>query len=122
MVLRELALDPVTGDLLVQNGQLVFVTGAAAVAQRVGARLKTLLGEWTFDTQLGTPWLQEIMDGQASAALVHSIISRRIRETEGVAAIETLNVAIDRTNRIVTITGRLRAETGEVVEVPEVTF
>lgn len=122
MVLRELALDSVTGDLQIANGSLAFLSGAAAVAQRVSVRLTTLRGEWTFDTQLGTPWLQEIMDGQADETIIHSIVSKRIRDTEGVADIEALSVDINRTNRTVTITGRIRSDTGDVFEIPEIGF
>lgn len=120
MVLREIALDPVTGDLRFDRGQLVILEGSEAVAQRIKVHLRTLLGEWVFDTSIGVPWFQQILTGTADAALVSEVISDELSAIEGVQRVDAVGVAIDRSTRVVTVTIRATAETGESLVVEEV--
>ena len=117
VLLRELALDPLTGDLLIQNGELVILEGAEALAQRIAVRCKTFLGEWVFDTTLGTPWFQNILGTRRREALVQQILRKRVADTEGVAGVLELQVNINTSNRLATVTGRVLAEDGSEVPV-----
>ncbi len=46
-------LDPVTGDLVVQGGDVVLVSGAAEVTQAVVTALKSFKAEWALDPTFG---------------------------------------------------------------------
>lgn len=122
-ILRDLMLDA-DGDLAIVNGDLAFVTGAAAVAQACQIRLRTLAGEWVFDERVGTPWLESILvklgPGQGRPLTldhVRQVISKRLRETPGVADVSRLDLALDRATRALTIDASVLAETGEAAQV-----
>lgn len=115
--MRELALDG-EGDLQVDSqGRLVVVDGAAAVAQRIQVRLRTLRGEWVFDQTLGTPLFGAIVGGRPNLEVVRTILSQRIAQTEGVERIIRLDLSFSRSTRALTVTGAVQAERteGEVV-------
>jgi hypothetical protein len=54
---RDFAVDPDTGELLLVNGDLSFVSGLAAIRQEVSIRLRTFAGEWFLDVDAGLPYL-----------------------------------------------------------------
>lgn len=110
--LRELAIDS-TGDLALVNGDLVLNEGAAAVAQRAQVRLKTWLGEWRFDRRLGTPWLEAVLGKPIDESLVQALLANRIRQTQGVARIQSMRFRIDSTNQSMRVSGRIIADDGE---------
>ena len=116
VMLRELAIGP-DGDLRIENGNLVILEGAAALAQRIAVRLRTLQGEWVFDRTLGTPWLQSILVPNPRLDLIRSILNKRIRDTEGVARVLTLSLSVDRAAGVLFVSGRVEAETGEEAEI-----
>jgi hypothetical protein len=106
-----------TGDLLVVGGQLQVLSGPDALAQKIAVRLRTFLGEWIFDTGLGTPWFQNILGTRRREALVQSILRSRIENTQGVVRVLSLNVAIDGTARVATVTGSVLSEGGDTTPV-----
>lgn len=112
-ILRELALDT-DGDLLIQNGQLVFLTGAAAVAQRIQTRLRSLLGDWVFDRNVGTPWLERILTGEPRLDIARGILAQRIRDSQGVSRLLSLDLSVDRATRVLTVDFRAVTTDGEV--------
>lgn len=122
-VLRELALDPVTWDVLFRNGDWVWLEGKDAVAQRVSVHLRTLLAEWRFDENLGTPWLQSITGPVGvTDALIRQIIGQEIRKVQGVDSVGAINVERNRAARSIRITGRITAVGEEVEFVTERSF
>lgn len=110
--LRELAIDS-TGDLSLVNGDLVLSEGAEAVAQRAQVRLKTWLGEWRFDRRLGTPWLEAVLGKPIDESLVQALLANRIRQTQGVARIQSMRFRIDSTTQSMRVSGRIIADDGE---------
>lgn len=110
VALKELALGA-DGDLAFDaQGRLYFKEGAAAVAQWLQVRLKAIATEWVFDQNLGTPWLTTIVGGKPNLPIVRSILSQRIVETAGVERIDSFDLTFDRTTRVLTATGRVKAE------------
>lgn len=119
---RELALDtdPASehfGDLLLDGGRLVLLSGSEAVAQRVRVRLLTFLGEWRFDVNRGTPWLEQILGRAPDLSLITSILRQRIAETDGVSEVLSLSLDVDRANGGLSVSGRIRADSGESADV-----
>ena len=112
---RQLALDS-SGDLLLDGG-LKIIGGPKALAQLAKTKLQTFLGEWVFDTTIGTPWFQSILGRPGDASLIRSILLRRIQSFEGVDRVLRLEVTIDRINRGVSIEGEIQAEGGEEVPI-----
>lgn len=97
-----LALDKDTGDLIKQEGGGVArVDSGRFVVQQVQSKLRTRLGGWFLDPDVGWLSLEDFEKGFDKAD-----IERRAREiilkTQGVFSIDKLNTTYD--NRKVTIT------------------
>ncbi len=116
-IARELALDPVTGDLRVVGGRLVVLSGEEAVAQRIAVRLRTFEGEWIFDTSLGTPYFQNILGTRRREKLIQSILRKRVADTPGVLRVIELSVTIDGSTRVAAVTGKVQVEGGTGIPV-----
>lgn len=113
-------------DLDITNGELSFVTGIEALAQRVQMKLQSFLGESVYDLLGGTAWINLASEGQGNGvayvfentsnpqATAELVISESIKAVEGVAALLELNVVIDSATRVATITGKAQAQDSQV--------
>lgn len=97
---KDLALDPATGFLAIP---IAFVTGAAAIMQRVTIRLRTFLGEWFLDQRIGTPWRERIFIKGIDSRDVKQILSQVIESTPGVKAVTNFDATIDGRSRVLTV-------------------
>jgi hypothetical protein len=111
----DLALDPVTGDLLVQGGDLVLIQGAAAIAQDWAKRMTLFKGEWKLDRRVGIDFQNLIFDRKPSDALLRHVFEQVTRETAGVASIERLEFGFDRRTRALTVSAAVTAVSGESI-------
>ncbi len=76
-----------TGDYTFGNGlKNFYVDVPAAVGQAVGTRLKLWLGEWSFDTETGTPYLTGII-GKHGLAEADQTIQGEVGGTTGLTGI-----------------------------------
>lgn len=112
------ALNPVEWDLTLDaTGNLVFVTGADAVAQRVRSRLQFFRGEWFLDTRQGVPYFEDILVKNPRRELVVSLLREAILETPGVASITTFSLSIDNATRSASVTFKALTTDGDTVDV-----
>lgn len=83
-----------TGDL---PNVGALVSDAELVAQRVGVRLRTWLGEWTLDSSQGIDWRTLIGAKPFPLDLVVTLLRREIDQTPGVlrTAIVSSSFAVD---------------------------
>lgn len=114
--MRQLALDPLTGDLARSRGRLTLVDGVAAVRQKLDLRLSIWLGEWFADTSVGIPYLR-ILGVKGVETLAKSTLDRAVRTCPGVAALEQSSLAPSAAQRRAAYSFRARATTGEPVVV-----
>jgi hypothetical protein len=103
------------GDLEVSEGQLVIVTGKDSLAQSIGQRLKTSLGEWRYDLSNGVPYIQRLAGRTRDDSLIRAILSEVILETPGVVRIVRLELDLDPVTRIMTVGGEVQIDLGIVV-------
>jgi len=116
VILRELALDPLTGDLRVTGGELSVLTGKEALAQRIAVRLRTFLGEWIFDITIGTPWFQNILGTRRREGLIQTLVRARVQNTPGVERVVTMTVSLNK-QRVASISGKVLAEGGDGIPI-----
>lgn len=81
------------------NGNLALVFDAEAVGQHVEQRLMAHEGEWFLDTEVGVPWVRDILGGQYDPVLAESVLKAEILDTDGVVDITTFSVRFDRSTR-----------------------
>jgi hypothetical protein len=118
--MSDLRVDLSTGDLLLENGDLVLTDDDAPldvtheVCQRVRQRLLTFVGEWFEDTRRGVDWHDSILIRPFNRARSEGIIRATIAETAGVDEIVSFSMTISTgATRSATIYCAIR--TGDIV-------
>jgi hypothetical protein len=107
-----LALDPVTGDMLIP---VTIVKGVEAIRLRIVARLRFFKQEWFLDLRQGLPYYQAVFVKNPDLSLVNSIFRRAILSTPGVQSIASMETVFDRSVRSFTISPLEIVLTGDVV-------
>ena len=106
----------VDGDMDLVNGELTFVTGLDAKAQAIEMTLGTWLGEegTVYDRSAGVPYLQTIF-GRRNPDLtaIQAILEARVLGVPGILSVQ-LELDLDPSTRVLTVTGTARAEEGDV--------
>lgn len=116
-VWRDLTLGT-DGDLTITGGDFVLLSGAESIRQQVQVALALWVGEYPFDTTLGTDWktileTKGITDAQISTELV-----RVAKSVPGVVGVDNVQISRDTVSRRATISMSVTADTGEVLIVP----
>lgn len=97
------------GDIVIENGDFVFVTGIAAVAQDIQCELRRWFNEDAYDRAGGVPYREVIFQPSTSVQSILFILEEKIRARDGVTDVLSLNATVDRAARTIAITGRVRA-------------
>lgn len=119
--MRDLALDPTTGDLDLRAGsdglrRASLTSGAGAVRQKLALRLGLLAGEYPFDTSVGIPLLTQVIGKASGRDVAEAMYRRAVSTCPGVREVESFRFTLAATRRA-TITFRVVAETGETIAV-----
>jgi hypothetical protein len=101
--MNDLALDPITGDLLVTGLDLEIIQGAAAVRQNIAIKLKLWTGEWFLDTEFGTPYLTDILGKQISISAAVAALKQSILAVNDVNAITDFTYNFSRQTRVMSV-------------------
>jgi hypothetical protein len=102
------------GDLLLEKGDLVLVTGRDAIAQHLSIRLRTFLGEWFLDRRVGMPYFEQILVKDPNLAAVKALYRRAILTTPGVTDLKRLELTADAVNRSLTVSFLAETKDGPV--------
>lgn len=101
-----------TGDLDIEDGDIAFVTGADAIAQHCSIRLKTFLGEYWLNQNIGIDYFGKILIKNPNMAVVQSLFRRTILGTPGVISLLSFSVSLDKTTRALSVTFRADSTEG----------
>lgn len=112
--MRDAALDPVTGDLLIVNhAARLTAVGSESVRQRLKIRLQLWRGEYPLDLTIGIPYRQFI--GQKGALdRLRTVLRNAAATCPGIASLDTFTVTLGR-DRVARVTLSARTITGEPV-------
>lgn len=111
----DIAIDPVTGDLVIEGGDLKLVDGIDAIAQHVAIRLQLFQGEWFLDTRVGVPYYQSILVKNPDLVLVRSIIRTAILSTPGITGLDSFDLDFDAATRALTVAFEASTTEGPLV-------
>ena len=114
--MADLALDPLTGDILIENDAMSIIDGDDALLQHLRIRLKFLLGEWFLDQRIGIPYLQEILVKAPNLVAVRSIFREAILETPGVDTFQRFDLDLDAAIRKLTVSFTVSKTDGETLD------
>jgi hypothetical protein len=112
---RDLALDPITGDLLLDDtGRARLTTpGQEAVQQRLQLRLSLWQGEYPLDTSVGVPY-GSLLGRKGAEVLASRTLRAAAESCPGLAQLTAFSFALD-AERHATVTLAGRASNGEPV-------
>lgn len=96
-------------DVDLTDGELSFVRLIDAVRQDIEMGLRTWLAETAYDRNAGLPYLQVIFQRGTTVTSIRFIILQFLLARDGVEEVIELDTSVDRNNRELTVTGRLRA-------------
>jgi len=100
-------------DMVIEDGDLVFVKNGEAIAQHIGMRLRTWLGESPYDTKAGVPYHTIIFQPGTTTDAIIFILEQIVLQTPGVTGV-SLNYTLDRETREITITGTAESIDGPI--------
>ena len=110
----DLGLDPLTGDIAFEDGDLVLIEGVDAVAQTLKQRLSFGLGEWFLSINEGVPYFQTILLKNPNIAAIEGIFRNTILSTPGVLELLSLDFDFDSRNRVFEVNFEARSQQGNI--------
>lgn len=113
---QDIQLNLNTNDLVFSNGDILLVKGKPAIQQHLALTLKTFLGEWFLDEQIGLPYFQQIFVKRPSVTLIETVFRAAILGCPGIAEIDSLKFTLNRETREGRIDFKARTDWGELIE------
>ena len=107
-------------DLTLIDGDLATVTESEQLSQWVVTRLRTFLGEWAFDLDLGLPYYEEVFVKSPNLSVVDAYIKAVILATPGVVDLVSYASTLDVAARTLAVTAEYYDEWGQLTELEEV--
>ena len=95
----DIALDARTHDIVLKDGDMLFIDNAERVAQQIKIQLLTFYGEWYLDTSWGVPYLDYILVKNPNFTIIRQIFKEQILSVDDVKAVESLEVEYDAQER-----------------------
>lgn len=104
-------LDPVAShDIVIEKGELLLVTGADAVIQRISNRCNIFFGEWFVDVREGVPYFSDLFLQGIDPEYVAQVFRRIIQDVEGVLEVIDVVPTLDKRAAQLNITFTARIE------------
>lgn len=102
------------GDLAIKNSDLQLTTSDDAVRQHLQQRLRTFLGEWFLDLDVGVPYFQDILVKNPNINQIDGILKQKILTTPGVVELLSFTMNFDQSARSLSIEFEYTFYSGEI--------
>lgn len=121
--MRDLALDPTTGDLLLTRGadglrRATLTSGAGAVRQKLALRLGLSQGEYPLDVSVGIPYFGTVFSKASGRRVAESLFRRAIATCPGVRSVESFALSVS-AGRVASLSFRVTTVEGEPLTVTD---
>lgn len=121
----DFAIDPLTGDIQLQENSIFFVEEVAAVVQEVSIKFQMFYGEFFLDTTLGMPWFQDILVKAPSFAVIQEVCKNCILQTPGILTLNSFDLDLNAADRSAALSFNATATDGVInftqqIELPNV--
>lgn len=117
--MRDLKIDPATGDLVLVNGDLVFVEGDEEILQSIRIRLQLFAGEWFLDNRLGVPYFETVLVKNPDLPAIQGLLRSVILDTVGMGSLTYYSQEWDHATRKLTVTFRGTTADGGTIDSTE---
>lgn len=111
--MTDLALDE-RGDVIIENDDIITVTGDSLIAQQVRSVLRTNLQEWFFDWDQGIDFGNLLGKG-VNEELVRFEIERGLAQVDAALTITDFALTVDSARRLAKVRFTARTESGEEI-------
>lgn len=98
--MKDIALDPKTGDILLVERSAVLVDDVDQVAQNLAIRLRFIQGEWYLNILAGVPYYQYFFVKDPNQIQVESFLKDEIANTNQVTEITKFESDYDPIRRV----------------------
>lgn len=116
---RDLALDA-NGDLVIAAGDFRLLQGNDAIVQECQTALGLWVGEYPFDTTIGTAWPTLLNTKGVRDSQITAEVRRVLSTVQGVASVDQVDIVRDFTGRTASLTIYLTTNEAAVLAVPVV--
>ena len=98
-------------DIALNGDDLRLTAEDEDLKQRLTVYLQFLLGEWFLDTTQGIPYRQVVFESTANDLWdISTLMRSEIKGIEGVETIDSLDIELERDERILTITLQVNSD------------
>lgn len=112
--MKDLALDPLTNDLLLIQRSAVLVDDVDQIAQNLAIRLRFFRGEWFLNTLAGIPYFEYFFVKAPNQIQVESFLLDEIANTEGVEQVTEFSSSYDGASRSFGVNFSVKTINGEI--------
>jgi hypothetical protein len=99
----DIALNVQTGDIILQDNDLLMVDDAARVNQQIVITCKFIFSEWFLDTRQGIPYFEDIWGKNPNMNLITSIYRSAISNVPDVIRVDSVTLSLDNKSRTLTV-------------------
>jgi hypothetical protein len=118
---RDILIDVATNNIaLTPTGDLSLVGGVPSIAQAVRQAMRTFLGEWFLDDEVGVPWFDQILVKAPSLPAARAVLREVVLAVPGVLAVTSMDLDLDKITRTLSVTFAATSDVGELVETIEI--
>ena len=110
--MSDLKLDDLTGDLVIENADLVLTVGSDAVRQHLLQRLRTFMGEWFLNLDARLPYFQDILIKDPNLNAIDGVIKNVIIDTPGVLELLSFEMDYDSSTQALVLTFSVQVSDG----------
>lgn len=114
MTVRNLFIDPLTGDLVITKGVLQLASDSDAITQAVIQALRTIAGEYFLDATVGVPYFEQVLVKRPDPDLLKKVFTDAILAVRGVTSVVQLDLSYNPPLRALTITFQARGDNGQL--------
>lgn len=101
----DLYMDPVIRDIVVEDFDLrVTETNVEWVSQTIESRLRTFMGEWFLNRDLGIPYFDSVFVKAPDMDQINGLFLTEINDVNGIEEILSFNTVFDTSVRKLTVT------------------
>jgi hypothetical protein len=118
--MSDIKIIEITGDFEVVNNDLVLISRADEVKQRLTQRLRTFLEEWFLDTTIGIPFHQQIFIKGISPNRIGTFFKNEILGTPGVLGLLEYKQDFSSQTRQFSVSFKVLASDNEILQINEV--
>jgi hypothetical protein len=115
-------INPVIGDVHIDNGQIMFVENSEFIAQKLRIRFQFFRGEWYLDQREGFPYWERVFKKNPDINEIASLFRRAAYTTSGIAEVRSVEVTNDKNSRTMNVSVDALSDEGDVIKIVKEPF